>query len=148
MIFGDPQKINLSTSSYKNLRTQNCLYIDKTRFIEHFLNEPNDVQLIVRQRRLGKSLNLDTLGCFLTDQENNKDLFEGTYVQNSTVWNQANSAPVFYFDFKNLTKEEYKKQIQNQIVKHIYNYIGIENLNGFSKYIFDQYLENGQASKP
>jgi hypothetical protein len=45
--------------------TNGNLYVDKTRLIEHFLDAASEVQLVARQRRLGKSLNMDMLRCFL-----------------------------------------------------------------------------------
>ena len=140
MLLGDPKKIDLGSSSFKKMRVENNLYIDKTRFIEHFLLEPNSVQLVVRQRRLGKSLNMDTLRCFLTDSEDNRHLFAGAYIEKSPVWNQANSAPVFFFDFKNLDRVNYKAQIQNKIVEYVYNYVGVRNLKDYTKYAFDRYM--------
>lgn len=114
-IFGDPKKINLSTSSFEKIRNSNYLYVDKTKFIENFLNEPNDVQLIVRQRRLGKSLNLDTLRCFLTDKEDNRHLFEGTYIENSQLWYKLNRSPVFYLILKTSHKKDIKKKYLNKL---------------------------------
>ena len=46
MYVGDIRKINLSTSSFEKLIVDGCLYVDKSRFIEHFLQEYSDVQLI------------------------------------------------------------------------------------------------------
>ena len=147
MILGNPKKIDLSISSFRAIRSNNNLYIDKTKFIENFLNDSNSVQLIVRQRRLGKTLNMDTLKCFLTDKEDNRNLFEGTYIENSSVWEMLNSVPVFYFDFKNLRRESYKEQIRNQIIEQIYNYIDVDKLNGFSKFSFNNYL-NDKGDNP
>jgi len=145
MILGNQKKIDLSTSSFEAMREENNLYIDKTIFIEHFLNESNSVQLIVRQRRLGKSLNLDMLRCFLTNKIDCRGLFEGTYIRNSEVWPQANSAPVFYFDFKNLGRETYKTEIKKQVLKHIYDSVDVSSLSGFSKFSFESYL-NGDVN--
>ena len=77
MVIGDIKKIDLSTSSFELMIVGECLYVDKTQFIEHFLNEgsrvqllneDSRVQLVTRQRRLGKSINMDMLRCFLTDK--------------------------------------------------------------------------------
>ena len=102
MFVGDINRINLGVSSFEAIITNGFLYIDKSLFIEHFLKEAPGVQLIARQRRLGKSLNLDMLRCFLTDQNDYRPLFEHLQVHDSDVWCFANSAPVFLFDFKHL----------------------------------------------
>ena len=119
MFVGSLKKINLSTSLFERLITRGQFYVDKTRFIEHFLDEASDVQLITRQRRLGKSLNMDTLRCFLTDQVDNRHLFKGLYIEKSHVWREANSTPVFMFDFKKLTADGYISQLVEMVDKHI-----------------------------
>ncbi len=45
MITGNIKRIDLGQSSFENLINDNNLYIDKSRFIENFLNESNSVQL-------------------------------------------------------------------------------------------------------
>ena len=115
MFVGNLKKINLSTSIFERLITKGQFYVDKTRIIEYFLEEASDVQLITRQRRLGKSLNMDTLRCFLTNQADNRHLFKGLYIESSHVWEEANSWPVFKFDFKQLTADSYVKQLIVQV---------------------------------
>ena len=146
MVLGNPKKIDLSISSFDRLRAKNCLFIDKTRFIERFLNESNTVQLIVRQRRLGKSLNMDMLRCFLTDKEDHRDLFTDTYIKSSPVWRQANSEPVFLFDFKSLDVQNYKLQISEQIYKHLSVYVDPDSLNGYLKHRYESFINNMAAN--
>ena len=119
MFVGNLKKINLSTSLFERLITKGQFYVDKTRFIEHFLDEASDVQLITRQRRLGKSLNMDTLRCFLTDKEDNRHLFKGLYIESSHVWEEAHSWPVFKFDFKQLTADDYITNFIVLVENHI-----------------------------
>ncbi|MDR1060626.1 MAG: AAA family ATPase, partial [Clostridiales bacterium] len=109
-IFGDPSRVGLG-ANFKKIRASDYFYIDKTPFIEHFLSDTVEVSLICRPRRFGKSLNMDTLRCFLTDGEDNRELFKGLAVESSDVRGKANSAPVFYFDFKGLTAEGYRDAI-------------------------------------
>ena len=111
MIHGNMKNISLSLSSFERVITEGKLYVDKTRMIENFINCPSEVQLIARQRRLGKSLNMDMLGCFLTDKDDKRHLFKGLYIENSPVWEKVNSAPVFYFDFKILTEKTFKNTL-------------------------------------
>ena len=123
MFVGSLKKINLSTSIFERLITKGQFYVDKTRFIEHFLDEASDVQLVTRQRRLGKSLNMDTLHCFLTDRQDNRHLFKGLYIEKSHVWSEANSAPVFKFDFKKLINDGYKEQVRRYAKQSLTHYL-------------------------
>jgi hypothetical protein len=88
---------------------------------------------------------MDTLRCFLADNKDGRHLFEGTYIQNSPVWKMANSAPVFKFNFKDLSHNVYKEEIAMQVIRHVYEYIGVENLKGADKLEFEKYLaSNGE----
>jgi len=136
IIKGDIKKINLSTSRFRQIIEDGSLYIDKTRMIEHFLNESNSVQLVARHRRLGKSLNMDMLRCFLTCKEDLRHLFKGLYIENSPTWEKAHSAPVYYFSFKELKAESYKKQVLKQVDAHICDLVDPDSLKG---YLYRQY---------
>ena len=144
MTTGDISKIELTKSSFKDIISNNCFYVDKTRMIEKFLDSSSSVHLIARQRRLGKTLNMDTLRCFLTDKEDLRHLFKGLYVEKSPVWGLANSAPVFYFDFKGLRVDDYKKSIFGMIYEYILDYCNEAKLSWRVK----KYLENEDYNSP
>jgi hypothetical protein len=139
-VIGDPGKINLTTSSFHRIIENNCLYVDKTKFIEHFITSVDDIQLITRQRRLGKSLNMNTLQCFLTDQEDSRDLFQGLYIENSSVWEQVNQWPCFLFDFKDLNETKYKYQIFLQVSKYLQRLANNNQLSQYSLQAIQRYL--------
>ena len=142
MIVGNIKKINLGTSRFKKIIDSGALYVDKTRMIENFLESPSDVLLIARHRRLGKSLNMDMLRCFLTDAEDNRRLFKGLYIENSHVWDKACSAPVFYFNFKELQPDSYNVQVLKQVDEHIWNITDPCNLNGYLKHQYEQIIRS------
>jgi len=142
MVVGDVNRVELSLSSFERMITENNLYVDKTRMIEHFLSSAGAVQLVARQRRLGKSLNMDMLRCFLTDKEDFRHLFKGLYIESSPVWEKVNSAPVFYFDFKTLRPSIYKEQIIDQVESHVYSLIDPENLNRLQKRKYERLFNN------
>ena len=142
MLTGDIKKIDLSTSSFERLITTGQFYVDKTALIEHFLNASSQVNLITRQRRMGKSLNMDMVRCFLTGQQDMRHLFKGLYIEKSPVWEKVSSAPVFYFDFKTLTIERYRQQIVAQVFKHVQSITDIGSLTDYSKWLFDNLTSN------
>jgi hypothetical protein len=145
MITGNVKKINIGTSFFEKIISEGSLYVDKTKFIENFLNDPSDVKLITRCRRLGKSLNMDTLRCFLTDLKDYRDLFKGLYIEKSPAWEKVNSAPALNFNFKNLSVSDYKEGIFMQILGRIYDYLDdadVENLEGYEKIKFAKFLNS------
>jgi len=86
------KKLPIGISSLEKLRKENCYYVDKTHFVEKLVNKGNQF-FLSRPRRFGKSLLLDTLKqAFL----GNKQLFEGTYLENN--WNWEKKYPVIHLD--------------------------------------------------
>ena len=56
-----PKKIPYGQSDFERIRTENYVYVDKTRFIEMLENEPTKYQFLIRPRKFGKSLFLSML---------------------------------------------------------------------------------------
>ena len=123
MYVGDIKRVNISGSSFAYFIMSNSVYVDKTRLIEHFLTHSSQVHIVCRQRRLGKSLNLNTLYCFLRDTADYRHLFKDLYISKSPVWPLANSTPTFLLDFKNLSKESYRNDIIGMIGGYIQGYL-------------------------
>ena len=146
MTIGDINKIELTRSSFKDIIANNTFYVDKTRMIEKFLTSSNSVHLVARQRRLGKTLNMDTLRCFLADKEDMRHLFRGLYIEKSPVWEMANSAPVFYFDFKTLQAENYKVVIYDMICDYIDTYCEEAQMSRAARrYVSNEDFENANG---
>ena len=60
-------KIRVGTDSFAKLLSVSNVFVDKSLFIQEFLEESGgEVVLITRPRRWGKSLNMDMLRCFLS----------------------------------------------------------------------------------
>ena len=73
-----PGKIAVGIQSFSKIRENKCFFIDKTLFIKDWWESNDDVTLITRPRRFGKTLNMDMLDCFFGKRyENRSDLFEG-----------------------------------------------------------------------
>ena len=123
MYVGDIKRVETSWSSFDKFIMSNNVYVDKTCFIEHFLTHPTAVHIVCRQRRLGKSLNMDTLYCFLTDAVDYRRLFKDLYISKRPVWPLAHSTPTFLLDFKNLSKESYRNDIWSMINRYIRYYL-------------------------
>lgn len=79
--------------SFEALRERDCVYVDKTRFIEKLIEEGGKYFFLARPRRFGKSLFLSTLKCFF---EGNRELFRGLYID-SVDWDWK-TYPVLYLD--------------------------------------------------
>jgi len=62
--------------------------------VEHILNDGSDVLLFTRPRRMGKSLNMNTLAAFLDCKRDAARLFSGLYIEGSEKFSEINKYPV------------------------------------------------------
>ena len=87
-----PQNITIGKQDFEKIRTENCFYIDKTNFIKEWWESGDDVTLIARPRRFGKTLNMSMLEQFFSvDYKNRGDLFEGLSIWNDEKYRQHSS---------------------------------------------------------
>ena len=70
--------VAIGIQDYDKLREGNYFYIDKTSFIKEWWENGDDVTLITRPRRFGKTLNMSMLECFFSvNRAGRGDLFKG-----------------------------------------------------------------------
>ncbi len=55
-----------AAQGFEGIRANGCFYVDKTGFVRDWWLAQDDVTLVCRPRRFGKTLNLDTVRCFLS----------------------------------------------------------------------------------
>lgn len=70
--------VSIGTQGFESVRERNNFYVDKTYFIKEWWESDDEVTLITRPRRFGKTLNMDMMKCFFSNEYANRgDLFEG-----------------------------------------------------------------------
>ncbi len=70
------KKLPIGEEFFRNIRTKNFYYADKTEFISELLRTRGSVNLFTRPRRFGKSLNIDMLKTFF-ETGTDASLFDG-----------------------------------------------------------------------
>ena len=83
----------IGIQSFKEIRTNNYLYVDKTEQIFKLV-ESGKFYFLSRPRRFGKSLLVSTIDSFFSGK---KELFSGLKIEK--LEKEWKSYPVFYFDF-------------------------------------------------
>ncbi|MBQ7617574.1 MAG: AAA family ATPase, partial [Desulfovibrio sp.] len=111
--------------SFVDLRQNNCFYIDKTKFISEWWNSFDDVTLITRPRRFGKTLMLDTVKTFFSlEFTGRSELFQGLHITKFDKFHQLQGKlPVIFLSFADIKENNYLntiKQIKN-CINHIYD---------------------------
>ena len=105
------KRLPLGTISFTKLRNEDRYYIDKSPFIKVALENDADVLLLTRPRRFGKTLFMDSLGCFLEiDSEfprcskKNAELFSGLKILEDKEFCSAymGQFPVVSISFKEI----------------------------------------------
>ena len=115
--------IGIGTSDFKKMRIIKYLYIDKTMYIKHILDNKSEILLITRPRRFGKTLNMSTLryyfDCTIKDS---KELFEGLKImeQGEEYTSKLGYYPVIYVTLKDVRSTNFEKmliQLKTELVE-------------------------------
>ena len=70
--------VSIGNQDFEKMIQRNCFYVDKTSFIKEWWENEDEVTLITRPRRFGKTLNMSMLKCFFSNKYADRgELFEG-----------------------------------------------------------------------
>ena len=98
VIYMNPLPIGID--DFEKVRRGGYYYVDKTLMIRDFLEMRDEVALIARPRRFGKTLNMTMIRDFFDITKDSLDLFQGLAIMDTEYGKQINSRPVIYFTFK------------------------------------------------
>ncbi|MDR1814642.1 MAG: ATP-binding protein [Tannerella sp.] len=93
MTAATPRKMPISIQDFRKLRTEGCVYVDKTEHLHRLITRRFQV-FLSRPRRFGKSLFISTLKYYFLGR---KELFDGLYIAN--VEKEWMEYPVFHIEF-------------------------------------------------
>lgn len=104
------RKVSIGKQDYESLITSGCFYVDKTYFIKEWWESQDDVTLITRPRRFGKTLNMSMLECFFSNKYAGRgDLFEGLSIWNDEKYRQLQGTyPVIFISFAEIKANNFK----------------------------------------
>ncbi|MCM1025343.1 MAG: ATP-binding protein [Roseburia sp.] len=144
--------VSIGRQDFEKLRERNNFYVDKTHFIKQWWEAEDDVTLITRPRRFGKTLNMSMLEQFFSvNYAGRGDLFEGL-----SIWQEKSSEgeykyrqlqgtyPVIALSFaevKETTYQDTRKKI-SELLRSLFNQYAFlaesEKLNENEKTLFRQ----------
>lgn len=117
--------VGVGKQDFEDIRIKNSFYIDKTYFIKEWWESDDDVTLITRPRRFGKTLNMSMLEKFFSlKYAKRNDLFEGLSVWDDLKYRELQgSYPVISLSFANVKGADYEKirYSLNQILEDLYS---------------------------
>ena len=139
--------ISIGRQDFERIRTSDNFYIDKTDFIRQWWEADDDVTLITRPRRFGKTLNMSMVEQFFSvDFAGREDLFAGLSIWEEEKYRHLQGTyPVIslsFADVKENTYQETRRKI-SEIIMDLYNRFDFlaesEKLNENERRIYCQF---------
>lgn len=103
------KRVAIGIQDFHKLITDDCFYIDKTAFIREWWESKDDVTLIARPRRFGKTLNISMLNCFFSNEyEGEGEIFEGLDIWKYKEYRELQGTyPVINLSFANVKEQDF-----------------------------------------
>ncbi len=140
----------IGIQDFAKLREKNCFYVDKTSFIKEWWESYDEVTLITRPRRFGKTLNISMLEKFFSvEYAGRGDLFEGLAIWQEEKYRQLQGTyPVISISFARVKETNFNDSMSRlrDIISGLYKVKRFlrdsEVLNAEDRVYFDKILMN------
>ena len=118
----------VGVSDFKKLIDGGYYFVDKTKFIQEIMTQRNEVTLITRPRRFGKTLNLSMLEYFFNTENatENRKLFSGLYIENTDYMQEQGTRPIIFLtlkDIKEISWEKTQRKLASNLAKLYNNFV-------------------------
>ena len=116
--------VSIGTQDFETLITRNNFYVDKTSFIKEWWESDDQVTLITRPRRFGKTLNMSMLECFFSVKYAGK----GGIFENLHIWKEEKyralqgTYPVIFLSFAGIKADNFTETREQifQVLEDLY----------------------------
>jgi hypothetical protein len=153
------RNVAIGIQDFEKLIESGCFYVDKTSFIREWWESNDDVTLITRPRRFGKTLNMNMLERFFSNKyKGNGGVFEGLDIWKEQKYRDLQGTyPVIsltFADVKETTCVEAKKSMK-RIIARLYSnncflkengILNNEEINYFNK-VLSEDIPDGDATE-
>ena len=116
--------VGIGIQDFEKVRENNYFYVDKTSFIKEWWESGDDVTLITRPRRFGKTLNMSMVETFFSsDYAERGDLFEGLSIWTEEKYQKLQGTyPVISLSFARVKETNYEDTRERicQIIRNLY----------------------------
>ncbi len=117
--------VGIGIQSFEKMISENTFYIDKTDFIRQWWENRDDVTLITRPRRFGKTLNMNMLERFLSvEYAGQGEVFKGLSIWNYEKYrNLQGTWPVIFLSFAGIKSSSFfeAKKSLFYLIEKLYN---------------------------
>lgn len=114
-----PKTVGIGLQDFRKIRDLNAFYIDKTKFIPEWWESKDEVTLITRPRRFGKTLMMSTVENFFSVDHADESLFESLEVWNNPEYRRLQGTyPVIMLSFSDIKENSYQ-EVRSKICESI-----------------------------
>lgn len=89
----------IGLKSYRKMKEENYYTVDKSMMIQEFLNRGNEVTLVTRPRRFGKTINMSMMAEFFDITKKSDEIFQGTAIMKTEYASYINQYPTIFLTF-------------------------------------------------
>lgn len=102
--------VGIGHQDFEKIRTENVFYVDKTAFVREWWENADEVTLITRPRRFGKTLNMSMLEKFFSvNYKDRGDLFRELKIwENEKYRKLQGTYPVIFLSFAGIKESTYE----------------------------------------
>ena len=106
--------VSIGTQDFEKMIQRNCFYVDKTGFIKEWWESEDEVTLITRPRRFGKTLNMSMLNCFFSNKYADRgELFEKIEIWKDGKYREIQGTyPVIFMSFAEIKQNNYNDAVE------------------------------------
>ena len=103
--------VAIGIQEFEKIRANHLFYVDKTEFIREWYQKQDDITLIARPRRFGKTLTMDMMNCFFsTAYAERRELFKGLAIsQDEEMMKLQGTIPTISISFASVKPRTYKE---------------------------------------
>lgn len=110
--------VSMGVEDFKKIIDNNYYFVDKTLFIKNVIDNADDVCLITRPRRFGKTLNLSILKYYFDIRLDSKELFKGLKIMDAgeRYTSEMNKYPVIFLTLKDIKNPTYEESMEKTVL--------------------------------
>ncbi|WP_343083991.1 AAA family ATPase [Blautia producta] len=102
--------VGIGLQDFEKIRKENVFLVDKTMFIKEWWEEKDDVTLITRPRRFGKTLTLSMVQQFFSVNYAGTDIFDGMNIWKEEKYRELQGTyPVIALSFSSIKETSYSE---------------------------------------
>ncbi len=137
--------ISIGRQSFEELIKNDCFYVDKSGLIKEWWESQDDITLITRPRRFGKTLNMDMMKCFFSNRyAQREELFCSLFIWKEEKYRRLQGTfPVIFISFADVKQtncEDAVKKIKRIITDLYQQYIELSLWKGLTETERRQFL--------